>query len=140
MKVKVKVAQPCSSLCDPMDCSLPRSSVHGILQSRILEWELFPSPGDLPNPGIELGSPALQADSLPIELSGKNLSLDMLFLIFKNYLFIIYYWPHQAACRILVLQPGIKPAPSPCSGSVESQPLDCQGSPLDTFLNYNKPN
>ena len=31
----------------------------------------FPSPGDLPNPGIEPGSPALQADSLPIELEGK---------------------------------------------------------------------
>ena len=31
----------------------------------------FPSPGDLPDPGMELGSPALQADSLPIELSGK---------------------------------------------------------------------
>ena len=31
----------------------------------------FPSPGDLPDPGIELGSPALQVDSLPTELSGK---------------------------------------------------------------------
>ena len=34
--------------------------------------ESFPSPGDLPNPGIELGSPALQADSLPAELSEKQ--------------------------------------------------------------------
>ena len=31
----------------------------------------FPSPGDLPNPGIKLGSPSLQADSLPSELPGK---------------------------------------------------------------------
>ena len=31
-------AQSCSTLCDPMDCSLPGSSVHGILQARILEW------------------------------------------------------------------------------------------------------
>ena len=38
---------------------------------RILEWVAYPSPGDLPNPGIELGSPALQEDSLPTELSGK---------------------------------------------------------------------
>ena len=38
---------------------------------RILEWELFPSPGNLPNPGIKLGSPALQEDSLPVELPGK---------------------------------------------------------------------
>ena len=41
-------------------------TVHGILQGRILEN--FPSPGDLPDSGIELGSPALQADSLPTEL------------------------------------------------------------------------
>ena len=54
-----------------MDCSPPDSSVHGILQVRILEWVAIPSPGDLPDPGIEPGSPALQADSLPTELSGK---------------------------------------------------------------------
>ena len=33
-----EVAQSCQTLCDPMDCSLPSSSVHGILQVRILEW------------------------------------------------------------------------------------------------------
>ena len=33
---------------------------------------LFPSPGDLPDPGIEPGSPALQADALPSELQGKS--------------------------------------------------------------------
>ena len=53
-----------------MDCSLP-GSVHGILQARILEWVAIPSPGDLPNPGIKPGSPALQADSLPSEPPGK---------------------------------------------------------------------
>ena len=40
-KVKVKeseVAQSCPTLYDPVDCSLPGSSVHGILQARILEW------------------------------------------------------------------------------------------------------
>ena len=36
--VCVLVAQSCPSLCDPMDCSPPGSSVHGILQARILEW------------------------------------------------------------------------------------------------------
>ena len=36
--MKVLVAQLCPTLCDPMDCSLPGSSVHGILQGRILEW------------------------------------------------------------------------------------------------------
>ena len=47
---------------NPMDCSSPGSSVLGILQARILEWVPIPSPGDLPDPGIEpwsLMSPAL---------------------------------------------------------------------------------
>ena len=35
---KCKVAQSCLIFCDPMDCSLPGSSVYGILQTRILEW------------------------------------------------------------------------------------------------------
>ena len=65
------VAQSCPPFCDPMDCSQPGSSVHEIFQARILEYPVFPSPGDLPNPGIELGSPALQADPLPSEPPGK---------------------------------------------------------------------
>ena len=40
----------------PMDCSPSGSSVHGILPARILEWVSFPSPGDLPDPGIKLVS------------------------------------------------------------------------------------
>ena len=43
-KVKVLVAQSCLTLCDPMDCSLPGSSVHGILQARIPEWVAIPFP------------------------------------------------------------------------------------------------
>jgi len=38
VQVKVLVAQSCPTLCDPVDCSPPGSSVHGILQARILEW------------------------------------------------------------------------------------------------------
>ena len=34
----MKLAQSCPTLCDPMDCSLPCSSIHGILQARVLEW------------------------------------------------------------------------------------------------------
>ena len=45
--------QSCPALCDPMDCSLPDSSVPGILQVRILEWVPMSSSGDLPNPGIK---------------------------------------------------------------------------------------
>ena len=39
---EVLVAQSCPTLCDPTDCSLPGSSVHGILQTRILEWVAIP--------------------------------------------------------------------------------------------------
>ena len=64
------VAQLCPTLCDPMNYSLPGSSVHGILQARILEYVAIPFSRDLPDPGIEPGSPALQADSLPSEPPG----------------------------------------------------------------------
>ena len=70
-KVKALVAQSGLTLYDPMDCSLPGSSVHGILQARILEGVVIPFSRDLPGPGIEPGSPALQADSLPSELAEK---------------------------------------------------------------------
>ena len=59
------VAQSGPTLCDPMDRSPPGPSVRGIPQARTLEWVALPSPGDLPDPGIEPGSPALQADALP---------------------------------------------------------------------------
>ena len=55
---KVLVTQLCLTVCDPVDCSPPRSSVHGILQARILQWLAIPSPGDLPDPGIKPGSPS----------------------------------------------------------------------------------
>ena len=59
------------SLCDPTDCSPRGSSVHGF--SRQEDWTglPFPSPGDLPDWGIEPGSPALQADASPPEPAGK---------------------------------------------------------------------
>ena len=60
------VTQLYPTLCKPMDSGPPGSSVHGILQARILQWVACSSPGDLPNPGIKPGSPALQADSLKI--------------------------------------------------------------------------
>ena len=61
--MKVLIAQSYPTLCDPMDCSLPGSSVHGILQARILEWVAFPPTGDLSNSGTKPRSPALQEDS-----------------------------------------------------------------------------
>ena len=50
---------------------LPGSSIHGILQARMLEWVAFSSPADLPDPGIESRSPTLEADALTSEPPGK---------------------------------------------------------------------
>ena len=83
MKVKSEseVTQSCPTLSDPMDCTLPGSSIHGIFQARVLEWGAIAnnvnkgftvyiaspfiggsSPGNLPDPGMEPRSPALQAN------------------------------------------------------------------------------
>ena len=59
-----------------MDCSPRGSSVHGILQARILEWVALPSSRGLPNPGTEPTSLALQAGSPPLVPSGKPTQLE----------------------------------------------------------------
>ena len=76
----------CLTLCDPMDYSPPGSSVHGILQARIMEWAAIPFSGDLPDPGIKPRSPALQAGSLPSEPLGKPHRADIeISFIFQKY-------------------------------------------------------
>ena len=72
MYVLCLVAQLCLTLCAPMDCSLPGSSVPGILQARLLERVAIPFSRDLPDPGIKPGSPALKADSLLSEHTVKR--------------------------------------------------------------------
>ena len=70
--VKVLVTWLCLTLCKPMNCSPPGSSVHGILQAGTLERAaIFLPPGGRPSPVIQPGSPALLADSLPSEPPGK---------------------------------------------------------------------
>ena len=66
VKSEVLDTQSCLMFCNPMDGRPPGSSAHGIFQASILELS-FPSPGDIPDAGIKLGSPALQADYLPSE-------------------------------------------------------------------------
>ena len=61
-KMKMKVTQSCLTLCNPMDYTAYR-----ILKTRILEWVAVPFSRDLPKPGVEPRSPALQVDSLPAE-------------------------------------------------------------------------
>ena len=103
-------AQLCLTLCNPADCSSPVSSVHGILQAQILEWDAFPSPGEVPNTGIEPGFPALQTDSLPSESLGKLLKpgLDLLNCFqqmeysksdaYKNILASVLSYPLSLSC------------------------------------------
>ena len=79
--VCAKLLQLCPTLCDPMDCSPPGSSVHRILQARILEWVARPSSrGIFPtqglNPHLSM-SPALQEGSLPLAPPGKPCELSL---------------------------------------------------------------
>ena len=60
---------------NPMDCSLPDSSVHGIPQARVLEWVVFSFSRGSSRPKDQTRSPALQAGSLPTEPLGKPLCI-----------------------------------------------------------------
>ena len=76
--------------CDAMDCSLPGSSVHGILQASTLEWGGFSFLGDLPKPGIKpasRASPALTGRFFTIAPPRKS-CFDNRFLYILNKVFI----------------------------------------------------
>ena len=68
VKVSVLVTQLCPALCESVDCSLPGSPIHRIVQARILEWVAISFSRGLE---IEPGSPALKADCLLSEQPGK---------------------------------------------------------------------
>ena len=68
--VCTKSLQSCLTLHGPIDCNPPVSSIHGIIQARILEWVAISFSRGLPDLGIEPGSPSLQADALPSEPPG----------------------------------------------------------------------
>ena len=78
-------AQLCLTLCDPMDCSLLGSFVHGIFQARILEWLPFPPPGDLPDPESSV-FPTLAGGFFTTEPPGKLYYCDS----FSNHLDVLY--------------------------------------------------
>ena len=71
------VTQSCPTLCDPMDCGPPGSSVLRDSPGEYWRGLPWPPPGDLPDPGIEPRFPALQADSLSAELPGKPKNTGM---------------------------------------------------------------
>ena len=75
MCVCAKSLQPCPTLCDPVDCSLPHAPVHWILQQGYWSGLPCPPPGDLPDPGMEplsLMSPAL-AGGVYIEATSMSI-------------------------------------------------------------------
>ena len=71
------VAKSCLTLCDPMDCSLPGSSVHGICQVRILEWVVVPFSRDFANPRIKPTSSELAGGFFTTELLGRPMISNM---------------------------------------------------------------
>ena len=90
MKVKVKPLIRVQFFATPMDCSLTGSSVHGIFQARVLEWGAISFSRDLPNSGIKLRSPTLQADALPSEPPRKP---DVYIIyIYNNSIIFIKMW------------------------------------------------
>ena len=71
MKVKVKSLSPVRLFVTPWTVAHQASQSMGFSRQEYWSGLPFPSPGDLPDPGIEPGSPALQADTLPSEPPGK---------------------------------------------------------------------
>ena len=88
VKSESEVAQSCPTLSNPMDCSLPGSSVHGIFQARVLEWVAIAFfGGSFPDPRIKPGSPALQAEALLSEPGGKPIDIEL-----DNSLHLFFFW------------------------------------------------
>ena len=82
--MKVKVTQSCPTLWEPRDYT-----VHGILQTSILEWVAVPFSRDLPNSGIKPRSSTLQADSLSAEPPGKPKNTGVGSLSLLQWIFLI---------------------------------------------------
>ena len=94
-----KSIQSHPTLCDPMDCSLPGSSVHVILQERILEWVACPSPGDLSDPGIKsmsLMSSALASGFCTTRATARSnsLALSKHELTQSSFFFNVFIWDY----------------------------------------------
>ena len=106
-------AQLCLILCDPIDCSLPASSVHGDSPGKntgvgchvLLQ-------GNLSNPGIESRSPILQVDSLPTEPPGKPKNTGMGSLSLLQWIFATQEWRWCLLhCRRIFFQASYRGSP-----------------------------
>ena len=95
VKSQSEVAQSCLTLSDPMDCSLPGSSIHGIFQARVLEWGAIafsmPDPRSLEIAECCKGKKATQLSEMTLSLFPK--------LIQRVFLFINIGYPNQSQIR-----------------------------------------
>ena len=117
-----EIAQLCLTLFNPMDCNLQASP--SMEFSRQEDWSglPFPSPWDLPDPGIEPGSPALQADALLSEPPGKP----------TLYLFIFPLHPSPWSKHRLCLSRPVQMSPTWSSSSIPIL------YPIDTVIVLNQ--
>ena len=117
------VAQSCLTLCDFMGCSLPGSSVHGVLQAKYWSGLPCPPPGDLPIPGIKPRSPTLQADSLPSEPPGKPRNIRMGSLSILQGIFLTQESIHSLLhCRWILNQLNYQGSPLPLYSVLVNKP------------------
>ena len=98
------VAKSCPILCNPMDYSPPGFSVYGILQARILGWLPFPSPGDLPDPGIKPTSSVLAGRFCTTKRPGKpNKTRESSYWRYKVFKQVIWLWDQSHLRKYLFL-------------------------------------
>ena len=97
--VCVCIAQSCPTLCDPLDCGSPDTSIHGILEARMLKWVAISFSRGSSWPGIKSGSSTLQADSLLSEPPGKPFGFLSVSLIdySSSHLWDLYYFSQSKA-------------------------------------------
>ena len=145
VKVKMSVAQLCLTLCDPVDCSPPGPSVHGILQARILEWVALSSSRGSSWPRNPTQVSHIAGRFFIIWATREDLMVERVFFFFKDlfwsgpflkpvlnflqYCFCFIFWVFfgYQACEILAPWPGIRTC-TPCIGRRSLKPLDYQGS------------
>ena len=121
-----EVAHSCPTLCDPVDCSLPGSSVHRILQARILEWVAisFSRRASWPRDWILVS--AMWADALPFEPPRKPYKGN-----FINMGFAVVSDSKESACN--AEDPSSVPGlgRSPWEGNGNPLQYSCLGNPMD---------
>ena len=102
-------AQSCLTLCDPMDCSPPGCSLHGIFQARTLEWVAISSSrgSSRPNPGIRRVTPvslALEVDSFPLSRQGSLVLGPHCFIYFIPVLMVPFSRECVSFLEVFVIQ------------------------------------